>query len=1053
MSFRSKSVFNTLLRNNLTSNLWNSIKDALLGSELIAYAAEFLYQQELLADGIVSSVYPSANSGLMNLLLCGNFNNVAFSYFRPATITIKLNGFDTTQFFEPFTIKLSKGNIVYTNIDWVSSDGSVTLYQGVPRVVSVNGGSINGGRFTQVSQQLNASVYRTSTDPDFYSYFINLESLPYTDSVYVYSKDTNGKWTTYQLYDSINADKDAKNYKLVWGTDLKLQLHFGNSLWGRNLQTSEQYYVYFLDCTFNQIDTSGLVLSVENSENSYLNGVTYDIVSYLEYSLAPDVSYKNLQNALNKTSVISTAEEIEEFVESFPLIKDSAVQKSSTAENVVVIYVRPEITEGGSSEEDIPLSYYNDITEALQAYGEIVTKYIIRQANAQKLQIVVTVLDYVNDMNTVTLTIKDYVSQKFENTSIGDSIDFSNLSNDIYSETGYRNIVRFYVSSEIVSNYQLNSLPVLNTMKCLHDRESDLNGNIENGVLFAKENFTSNQTANCVVFPYANILGNFVYASFTTPERSGATLQYIVVSKDTCKYTVSTAKFLFISPNILSQTQTERLSTNVGLTNYVDYKYGNHFNKIYSCSFNNYGYLSDNSDYNLFSPDPGALNLSESLVALHSDTNPNNSLMNYFSNGLPLYAGYDKKVFFLYKSSSVSSCTLGSFDMVSKSESSFVNFPTNYLTTMSNVKGAYLTDDTLMVFDKPTASTACAYLFNNYQNTLTLPTKVDFRISNTSDDTLTDKIMLSPSNGMSFGLNYASFVTAENTTLNQGRCGVLVIDVNEHGNFPQNFEVEVVNGYVMLVFNCLGNVSESLNLYLYQNATVTQDETSYQIYSKSATTSDLVSYIYLKFTNLSTTQTLYIGDGVNNRAPIEFTPSTATFSLNVSTLPKLNDGVVTSELIDTFPLTALFNSIPSSADNAMQIIQSVGALNFNMLSADNENEEYYFVVDAPYYRTLASNFVVNGVTINKCTESYTTIMKLLVRCYTDNGTKKAEFLTDLSLLKKVGAFDSTGKLTMFDNTNISGLRVSYETQNTYFAVDNTSYAELDGEGVFVNYTK
>lgn len=1066
MSFRTRSELLALVRNNLTSNLWNSIKDSLIGSELIAYAAEFLYLQEVQSDEIVSSVYPSENSSLLNVLLNGNFNNVAFSYFRPATITVTLansegkildtRGNDVTSSFptylEPYTLRLTKGNVVYTNINWVGRDGKITLYQGNPRVLSLNGDATSNGRFyqqvTQASQN-DSDIYRTFGSADFYSYYVKLESLPYVDSVYVYShKNSMGwRWNTYQLYDSINAGWDAMNYKLFWGTDVKLQLHFGDGLWGKGFQTDEVYYIYYLDCTFNSIDLSGLTLAyTDRNLTDSIQGIAYNVIGTQDYSVSMAVSFQNLRNALSKNSVVSTKKQVESFVSAYPLVKDCSVVPSETVGNMVNIYVRPNVASTGSydAEDAFDMSYLTDITEALQTYGDLVTRYVMNKARKLELSIAVTLLDEVEDFENLSQEIKNYIANLVYNSTIGQSVNFSELSNDIYKNFGVRNIVRYYVAREEVSDNKLSFLPVLKTIKSLDitypsigsgEEQHSWHGTIENGVLWAKnDSFEEASVGEGVQYVHPMYLsyqfGDFSLVTFEdTQDRN-----VYVFSGNECKFVSKMDKFLF--DNNYSIDSDPQGKFNFSFENPTE-------SAISICAFNiqknpttysigNYGYYSNESDTNFYKPNPGAV---DSFCDSYYDLSTA-----YFLYFIPSFASY-KGTFFVTVGSLNNTVTLR---RVNTNQHSDFSVPLPAF-SQSQFRGYYVTDDNLYVL---TNTANVVYMLAHTSTSLSLPRLI---LLDENSIPMGMNMTVGLFQGWTFGLNYGAFLTSKSNgsfvqLQNDGRLGVNVFKIPNETT-TASMTVYSENGYAVFCFT-KNTCSDSVKFMLYNSTT--HEEIQLSIITSYGDASILPVYALLNTNevNLSSYNELrmYIGTATTPTATYALTANNTTnvtHYINICEKPDTsNSNVVKIQKTRTFRFTG--GASIGTGYSEHQYFDTLSCMSFHNLHFGSKiGDDYYLTADTIlfYKDTTATN--------PDATTHLYDVGRLMIHCYNDGTEDVAEFVPNYSKLEKVGYFSQDGTLNKIGDSDIERLNVSYEAQNSYFEVDEKSYVVLDSDDIYV----
>ena len=1050
MSFRTRKEFMEMVRGNLTSNLWNTIKDSLLGSELIAYAAEFLYLQEVQSDEIVSSVFPSENSSLLNILMNGNFNNTPFSYFRPASITVTIadsdgrirdtRGTDVTESFptylEPFTLSLTKGNVVYTNISWVARDGKITLYQGTPRVLSVNGGTPSDGRFypqVKQSSQNDTDIFRTFGSADYFSYYVQLESLPYVPSVYVYShKNQRGwKWNTYQVYDSINAGVDAMNYKLFWGNDLKLQLHFGDGLWGRGFMSDEVYFVYYLDCTFNQIDLSGLTLSYTDRElDNSIQGISFNAIGTQDYSVSMSVSFQNLRNALAKNSVVSTKKQVESFVMSYPLVKDCSVVPSETVGNTVNIYVRPNVV-APDTEESFDITYLTDITEALQTYGDLVTRYTMNKARKLELSVAVTILEDVDDFENLSQEIRNYIVNLVDNSSIGQSVNFSELSNEIYRNFGVRNIVRYYVQREEVSDDMLSFIPVLNTIKSVYHEYpttgsdsvqiTSWDGIIENGVLWGinrafekAEAGEGIQPVNPIAIAYQ--MGDFTLVTFDT---SGDTRNIYVFHGNKCKFVERNSTFLFPFGN----DGDFNFSFECPTEQYVSVCKFNANGTVSFYNVNNYGYYSNDSTNNYFSPNPGAID-----TTLGSSDADNFS---YFKKGfIPSMVSY-RNAYFI-----VVSLVTDSYSLQRKSATAGITDVSVALPDFNPrmFRGYYVTDSSVYLL---TNTANIVYSLPHNSDSLGVSNRLVLLDENSSVLPLTMTVGLFQ--GWTFGLDNCAYISSMvngsyASLQNDGRIGVNVIDshITDTGNITLYSE----GHYTILCFTSLS--AGYGNIYLSKSSS---DLTEKIKICEVSYTVNTPIYVLINTDTLGQYSCLSIASGTYYRT-FNVVPQTPTHYINICSSPDTS-----SPDMLTIRRKASYKFIGGaeigSGYSATDYFDTFECLSLHNLhyACDGDDNDHFLYADVLMFEKNEQ------YSVEFSNVSYT--RRMLIHCY-NNGTENiAEFVPEYEELSKVGNFTQDGRLNKVAGAEIQRLNVSYEAQNSFFEVDEKSYIELDSDNIHV----
>ena len=115
---------------------WSSLKDSLVGKELLWAGANIVSATELLSDS-VNGVLDLSRYDLRQLLSYAYTNEVPVDLSRPASVKISFSGFSgsSPQTFAPFSLCLRVGNSSFYNIGYCDTSGEVDLYQGVPQYV------------------------------------------------------------------------------------------------------------------------------------------------------------------------------------------------------------------------------------------------------------------------------------------------------------------------------------------------------------------------------------------------------------------------------------------------------------------------------------------------------------------------------------------------------------------------------------------------------------------------------------------------------------------------------------------------------------------------------------------------------------------------------------------------------------------------------------------------------------------------------------------------------------------------------------------------------
>lgn len=479
---KTKQQIKSALRSALNSNFWNAIKNSLVGSELISYATEYLYQDELITSNVVNSVYPNENATIVQLAQAANFVNSMFSKFTPASVSIKIDSSVEKKVYAPYTLSLNKGSVSYFNYDYVSSDDDViTLFQGTPTCVS----SDTSTEKFSVTNTNEISLNKEYGSTEYYSYYVKLSKEAIPDSVRVYKK-RNDKWDTLDIYKACVAGPNALMYKLKYDSYMNLCLYFGNNLWGKIYDTDSDYFIYYVDATSTTVDTTNLILTdVTDTSNA---SIPYSVLSYKNRDDSMSSASSSLAANMAKNGVISTRDEIESFVKSFPYVQDCKVKRNGINKLTIAIKAKDESLYDDNMK-------YNDISENLSLYGELVTEYECKNADACELNVNVYILDNVssNTFQELTSNIDAYIREKIGEKGIGDVVDLSTLSSELYNEFKVKNAVKVYVGSENLNsdNMTLAYMPQKDTIRVVPNGEYSSKFYVSDGSFFKLTNAVS----------------------------------------------------------------------------------------------------------------------------------------------------------------------------------------------------------------------------------------------------------------------------------------------------------------------------------------------------------------------------------------------------------------------------------------------------------------------------------------------------------------------------------------------------------------------------------
>lgn len=362
---RSKDEIQQELENSLSSNLWQTLKGSLMGRELVAWSTELVYATELVNDSLGDSLQiDSAN--LSELISIANTLEVGIQKITPATIKITVT-VPSTVYYAPFTLKFAIGSILFTNIDFVSSDDIIVLYQGtVISTFSTEGEDTSDFMNLRVDSTKTWALRNEFTESEYYSKYFKMTENAMASSVRVFSKGTVVAPVT--SFNPLLADSDITQYKVRMDQDKIGSVIFGNGLWGDGINLGlESYQIIWLDLTTNTFDPTGGTLKYYAPGESVGISVTYALNSHTK-SLDEDLNWIRflIRGLVAKDSVVATKPQIRAFSNTYAAVLDSSVVRSDNITNRVTVYIKPT-----SVDDDV----FTDIQDNLNLYGEIVTDY------------------------------------------------------------------------------------------------------------------------------------------------------------------------------------------------------------------------------------------------------------------------------------------------------------------------------------------------------------------------------------------------------------------------------------------------------------------------------------------------------------------------------------------------------------------------------------------------------------------------------------------------------------------------------------------------------
>lgn len=331
----------------LVSPTWNELKTSFIGRELLQYASSVIYLSQQQVDSIRNNQYVDTADLSSLLLYCFN-RDIPVNIDRPAYVKAVLS---TDQLLLPYSVTLSSGGNLFTNIDYINGQEEAMFYQGIVTAM-----------YTKNLANIQENVtepFITYYDSEEGSYFLKLGKSALFESVRAYvEKDSV---LLISEYDVLRENPDSNVMKLKRGFDGSLNLYFGNGVWGARYNSQYNYHIVWLNSTQSNFDADSLILT------SNVGSFDFKIYS-TDAGLADDITLtrQNAREEITKLSVAATESQIKSLVNASPSVIDCLVSPSTEESNKVTVYVKPRV---------ITDTIFDSVQDKLNLYGEIVTQY------------------------------------------------------------------------------------------------------------------------------------------------------------------------------------------------------------------------------------------------------------------------------------------------------------------------------------------------------------------------------------------------------------------------------------------------------------------------------------------------------------------------------------------------------------------------------------------------------------------------------------------------------------------------------------------------------
>lgn len=361
----TRSQYEELIKNNLKGVTWSRLKNALLGKELISFGGvvnELISSQY---DTFLRDLAPDMAS-YTGLSVIGYNQQVCYDIVRPTKAVVPVT---IPEGIAPFQAILTVGNNKYYNTSYIGAgQEQVTLSQGNLGCTAFNDEITGFGTYYQ------SGIYWANGKK-----YVKLPKNLVYESLNVYITQ-DGVRRPVRISDS----KDIRVFRQVDNTVAVMLLDT------ESYDSISQVECYYLVATTEVSSTEDSSISGELQ----LSGTTLQVQAYEEEGSSDiAVARDSLVSQLSLRSSISTKEQIKQFVNSFPQVKDS--NPELTDANTITVWVSPTFES----------AIYDDIQANLTLYGEMAIYWMVKSGVPVPVSIRLTAIgDLTGDERAEILT-------------------------------------------------------------------------------------------------------------------------------------------------------------------------------------------------------------------------------------------------------------------------------------------------------------------------------------------------------------------------------------------------------------------------------------------------------------------------------------------------------------------------------------------------------------------------------------------------------------------------------------------------------------------------
>ena len=493
---------------------WSSLKDSLVGKELLYTGANIISMTEQVAEE-VNGVVDISRYGIDRLISYAYTQDVPIDFGRPSSIRVQLLGSAATgQVCSPFQVSLSVGSQTFYNIDYCTLDEPIDLYAG-SLCYTVSQSQLQLPFVFAGGQAQTWRLYLELQEGQYQSSYIKLGSDVISSSVWVFAQSAQGGVGSgpvfpYTTYNAALSDPEAKLYKVRGLWDYTTCVLFGDSNWAQRISPSEyNYEIVWLRASYQGFTPSTsntlTVLDLAGNSTTYTAGQGFTILSSTQGS-QNSLSYARsmVTAGVFASQGLVTETQIRNYVSSVPGVQSLHLTVSGDS---VSISVKPVY------QSDTAFGFIEDY---LYQYGVSGISYSV--ALGRPIDFMIRLAATSTQGTLQLLTARSYLQQLYSYDSVTmDTLVSSALVQQALSLQSIPGVVATVFAREPVPEdtagvFQLSGLPARGTLQ-LEDASGQVLGFDVDGLFKEYLNLTDSQVTQFSSGVSVSTIGDFMWFS------------------------------------------------------------------------------------------------------------------------------------------------------------------------------------------------------------------------------------------------------------------------------------------------------------------------------------------------------------------------------------------------------------------------------------------------------------------------------------------------------------------------------------------------------------